>query len=146
MIERRENLPLVAKALDDEVVVETGVYQLNGHAMAELSVSAPGLVHRAHSAVADFAFDAIRPHLEANHRFTTICGGFSFIGISNFGLIVHAIPNSADILRETNNQNHLIFVLMHPFRVPREILATLSGGLRCAATTGYSLAALRSAD
>src|ERR1043166_1190436 len=101
MIERRQNLPLVTKALDDEIVVEARVHQLNGDPMLELTVGAPRFIDRAHSSAPDLAGDAIGPGLAANHRFTTRVR-LSCLGISNRGLIVsHASRKHLNVVRTT---------------------------------------------
>src|SRR5439155_5916188 len=59
MIERREDLPLGAEALDVHVGVEAGAQQLERDVLRELPVRALGEEHARHSAAADLAHDAV---------------------------------------------------------------------------------------
>src|SRR6476646_9145295 len=87
MIERRENLSLVAKALDDKVIVESRVDQLDGHAMLKLAISASRFVHRAHTTAAQLASDAIRSHVRTDHRCVIVTKRFGCRGICRSGLM-----------------------------------------------------------
>jgi hypothetical protein len=59
VVERGENLPLVAETAEDEVGVHPALDELDGDALAELAVGAERLVDGAHPAAPDLARDDV---------------------------------------------------------------------------------------
>src|SRR5262245_49661222 len=90
MVERRENLPLVAKAPDDEAVVETGVDQFDRDAVLEFAVGAPRFINGAHAATAKLPLDPVDAHTLTNQRFLAARGRLGFQRVGYFRLLFHA--------------------------------------------------------
>jgi hypothetical protein len=68
VVERGEDLPLVAEALEDELGVHAALDELDGDALVVLVVGADGQVDRPHAAAPYFAHHAVSADAAARHR------------------------------------------------------------------------------
>ena len=67
MVQRGEDLPLVAEAADDQLRVHAAADHLDGDRVLEIA-GAPGQIDRAHAAASDAALDHVGADLPADVR------------------------------------------------------------------------------
>ena len=72
MIERGQNLALVAKAPQDKVGIHAALDQLDRNALVEFLVDAQRFVDRAHAAAADLALNSISAQAAPDHRIVIV--------------------------------------------------------------------------